>query len=124
MQRVTVNGSVEQELRRAAVVAEVCDSSGRVIGYFRPRQVPQHLLDLVDVPMEQLLERGRLRRFWPPRIARSYPQLLGASTKSSVTLRGHLARHDTERQTTSNCVSASSLRWPCGTRCLKPIVLW
>jgi hypothetical protein len=61
MQRVTVDAAVEQELRRAAVVAEICDSSGRVIGYFRPRQVPQHLLELADVPVEQLLERGRLR---------------------------------------------------------------
>lgn len=59
MTRVTVDADVEQKLRQAAVVAEICDSAGRVIGYFRPRQVPQHLLDLADVPVEQLIERGR-----------------------------------------------------------------
>ena len=61
MTRVTVDAAVERELLRAAVIAEICDSSGRVIGYFRPRQVPQHLLDLADVPVDQLLDRGRLQ---------------------------------------------------------------
>jgi hypothetical protein len=61
MHRVTVDAAVEKELRRAAGVAEICDSAGRVIGYFRPSQVPRHLLDAADVPVEQLLERGRSR---------------------------------------------------------------
>ena len=61
MMRVMVDGTVEQELRRAGRVAEICDSAGHVIGYFRPRQVPQHLLDLADGNVEELLERGRQR---------------------------------------------------------------
>ena len=61
MVRVIVDSAVEQQLRRAGVVAEICDSSGQVIGYFRPRQVPQHVLDLADGNVEELLARGRER---------------------------------------------------------------
>jgi hypothetical protein len=61
MNRVIVDASTGLELRKAGVVAEICDPAGKVIGYFRPSQVPQHLLDIADVPIDALLERGRLR---------------------------------------------------------------
>lgn len=61
MHRVTVDAAVKQELCRAKTVAEICDSSGRVIGYFRPRHVPQHLLDYDDILVDELLDRGRQR---------------------------------------------------------------
>ncbi|MFM8378652.1 MAG: hypothetical protein ACKOB1_04925 [Planctomycetia bacterium] len=65
MHRVTVTGSMEQELLQTSTVAEICDASGRVIGHFRPCHVPPHLLEPGDVPLEQLLERGQLRNGRP-----------------------------------------------------------
>lgn len=69
MHRVTVDAAVEQELCRAKTVAEICDSSGRVIGYFVPRHVSQHLLEYDDIPVDELLDRGRQRSGRPLSIA-------------------------------------------------------
>lgn len=45
--------------QRVALIAENRESLGRAIASFRPRQVPQHHLDLADVSVEQLLDRDR-----------------------------------------------------------------
>lgn len=58
MHRVTVDAAVGHELCRANGVVELCDPSGRVIGYFLPRHVAQQVLASDDVPVDELVDRG------------------------------------------------------------------
>jgi hypothetical protein len=61
MHRVVVDEAMSRQLGQAASVTEICDADGNVIGIFRPRRVPQDLLDSDEGPRHELIREGRLR---------------------------------------------------------------
>jgi hypothetical protein len=61
MHRVIVDEVTGRELAQSTSLTEVCDTDGNVIGIFCPKQIPQDLLDGTDVPVDELIEQGKLR---------------------------------------------------------------
>jgi hypothetical protein len=61
MHRVIVDEATSRQLGQAGSVTEICDADGNVIGIFRPRRVPQDLLDSDEGPRDELIRQGRLR---------------------------------------------------------------
>jgi hypothetical protein len=61
MHRVIVDEVTGRELAQSTSLTEVCDTDGNVIGIFCPKQIPQDLLDGNDVPVDELIEQGKLR---------------------------------------------------------------
>ncbi len=61
MHRVIVDEVTGRELAQSTSLTEVCDTDGKVIGIFCPKQIPQDLLDGNDVPVAELIAQGKLR---------------------------------------------------------------
>jgi hypothetical protein len=61
MHRLVVDKAMSRELAQSTSLTEVCDTDGKVIGIFCPKQIPQDLLDGNDVPVDELIEQGKLR---------------------------------------------------------------
>lgn len=61
MHRVIVDEATSRQLGQAESVTAICDADGNVIGIFRPRRVPQDLLETDEWPRDELIRQGRLR---------------------------------------------------------------